>query len=263
MSTFSRLWSRLALVGLSAVLLACTDEAPGISSGPRLPKASPTPEQTATSPSPAPSTSPSPTPAPTLKSLMLVPSEVSLSSDPAATNRGTNLAVVATLSNDQQISTSVTWSVSPAGLVTVNDWGYVSALSGAPSGTATVTAASGSIQATASVHVTAKLLTVDSVALSSPALTLYAPASDGLNTADLPTTAQLGAVVTMSDASTTSAVTWSSSNPQVARIDSTGLVTTVGAGSALLSATSTQDASKAASCNLTVKAQGLVDVTVE
>lgn len=264
MSTFSRPWSRLALVGLSTVLLACSEGGgPVVTSASQPTKPKETPGTVVDNATPAPT--PSPTPAPTLQSLLIVPSDLTLSSDPtdSPSSRGANLALIATLSNGQQVSTTASWSVSPAGLVSINAGGYVSAIANAPPGTATVQASSGSILATAAVHVTAKPLTVQSISLSSTGLVLYVPAADGLDTAGLPISAPLVGVVTMSDGSTTSAVTWSSSNDQVATVSASGLVTTVGAGTATLTAQAAQDPNQTANCVLTVKAQGLVDVTVE
>lgn len=264
MSTSSRWISRLALLGLAATLMACSSEESPLIIGGRAPRPTTPPSDNAT-PTTAPTTSPTATPTPTLQSLLISPAEVTLSSDPAAapTSRGINLAAIAVYSNGEQVTISAAWSASPAGLVAINAWGYMNAIANAPSGNATVTASSGSIQATASVRVNAKPLTVTSVALTSVGQTLYAPATDGLNTAGLPTSAQLVAVVTMSDNSTSSAVTWSSSDDLVARVSGSGLVTSVGAGSATLTAQAAQDPSKSASCPITVKAQGLVDVTVE
>ncbi|HEY9856866.1 MAG TPA: Ig-like domain-containing protein [Stenomitos sp.] len=266
MSIAAKGWSHLALIGLSLALLACSEEGPTTSGGSHLGKPSPTPTaESSATPTPSAAPSPTPTPSPTVTGLMIVPSNVMLSSDPSAlpSSRAINLAAVAVLSNNQQVSATVLWSVSPPGLVSINNAGYVSAIDNAPSGTATVKATSGALQATAIVQVTGKPITVDSVSLSSTGLTLYAPAADGLNTAGLVTTAQLSAEVTMSDLSTSSAVTWTSSNDEVATISPSGLVTTVGAGTATLTAHATQDSSKTATCPITVKAQGLVDVTVE
>lgn len=265
MSTSSRPWSRLALVGLSAALVACSgEEGPLITGGNRPAETHEDPSATPTS-APTPGPTASPTPIPTLQALLISPSEISLSSDPAAPgpSRGTNLAVIAVMSNQQQVSTTALWSAAPAGRVSVNDGGYVSAIANAPTGTAIVTASSGSIVATASVRVTAKPLTVKSIALSSTGLVLYAPAWDGLDTAGLPTSAQLTAIVTLSDDSTTNAVTWSSSNDLVATVSAGGLVTSLGAGSATLTAQAAHDPLVKTTCPITVKAQGLVDVTVE
>lgn len=261
MSTSSRPWSLLALVGLAAILMACSAEEGALITG-RNQLAEPIEPPSAT-PTPAPTASP--TPVPTLQALLIDPSAVSLTSDPAVTgpSRGINLAAIAVMSDQRQIATTVAWSIAPPGLVSINDGGYVSAIANAPSGTAIVTASSGSIHATASVRVTAKPLSVKYVTLSSTGLTLYAPAWDGLNTAGLLTSAQLSAIVKLSDDSTTNAVTWRSSNDQVATVSASGLVTTVGAGSATLTAEAAQDPSRTASCPITVKAQGLVDVTVE
>lgn len=267
MSISSNRWSRLALCGVAVLLMACSEEDPLISGGSRLPRATPEPTATPSAkPTATPTEAPTPTPAPTLKSLLIVPSELSLSSDPGAppSSRGASLTAIAVLTNDQQLSTTaVAWTAAPAGRLTINQSGYVSAMANAPTGTVTVTASSGSIQATASVRVTGTSLTVAGVTVSSAGLTLYAPATDGQNTAGLPTTAQLAAEVTMSDASTTSAVTWSSSNEAVARVSASGLVTSVGAGNATIRAAATQDPAKSVDCPIVVKAQGLVDVTVE
>ena len=67
-------------------------------------------------------------------------------------------------------------------------------------------------------------------------------------------TSQLTATVTPSNA-TNKAVTWSSSNALVASVNSSGLVTAAGAGTATITVT-TVDGNKTATCNVTVTASG-------
>lgn len=58
--------------------------------------------------------------------------------------------------------------------------------------------------------------------------------------------------VTVSPSKAISKVTWKSNNTSVAKVDSSGIVTAVGAGKATITATSIKDSSKKAICKITV-----------
>ena len=57
-------------------------------------------------------------------------------------------------------------------------------------------------------------------------------------------------------------VNWTSSNESVATVDNTGKVTSVGVGTSLITATSTQDSSLKASCEITVKEVKVTSITL-
>jgi hypothetical protein len=125
----------------------------------------------------------------------------------------------------QNLTGSVLWAVAPGGIAAVSGTGMATAQS---LGTATVTAASGSI-------VGADALTVSAPVLVSIAV---APANSSIG---LGGTQQMTATGTLSDASTqdlTSSATWASGSPTVASISSTGLAEADSLGTAVISATS-------------------------
>ena len=121
------------------------------------------------------------------------------------------------------ITTQVTWSSSDPSVAEVNDKGLVRTIAG---GTTTITATSGTI-------VGSTLLTVNSATLSSVAVTPSNPSMF------VGSTQQFTATGTFSDGTTqTMPVTWTSSNPQVATINSSGLATAVTTGTAIITASS-------------------------
>lgn len=116
---------------------------------------------------------------------------------------------------------SVTWSSSDDGVATVDDNGLVTATG---AGTATITATSEGVQGTATITVTDP---VNTVAVDPTSATVMVGA-----------TVQLTATVTaLSGTVLSSTVTWTSSNEAVATVDSDGLVTAAGSGTATITAT--------------------------
>lgn len=123
-----------------------------------------------------------------------------------------------------QLLTSLTWSSTATGVATVDLNGLVTSVG---TGTTTITATSGGVNGTAS-------LTVTGATLVSLAVT---PANASMAVG---TTRQFTATGTFSDSSTqdlTTSVVWSSSNPAVATIASSGSATSVASGSTTISAT--------------------------
>ena len=92
-------------------------------------------------------------------------------------------------------------------------------------------------------QVSAQPIPVESVALDQTEVTLYSNAD--------PKTVQLTATVTPDNAAD-KAVTWSSGSEAVATVSDTGLVTAVADGTAVITATSTADPDKTATCTVTV-----------
>ncbi len=127
--------------------------------------------------------------------------------------------------NGQVISgAAVTWASSDPGVAAVDSTGLVTAVG---DGSAAVTATSGEASGSAQVTVAQEAASV-------------AVSADTLSFAALGDTVRLSAEVRDHNGQVISgaAVTWASSDPGVAAVDSTGLVTAVGDGSAAVTATS-------------------------
>lgn len=262
----------LALLSLAILSQACSPDEGGLLAPKKISGATPAPtdvgggvgtDNSGTSATATPL--PASTPAPVLQGLTIVPSSFTLSSDPLANfdERGKLLALIGTMSDGRQLSTTATWSASPTGRVTINPAGYVSVIANAPAGSVILTASSGSVTAQALALITTRTLTVSYVDLSPTSLSLYKPAANGTSLPEYPKQAQLNPSVVMSDLSTTSDVTWSVSDPSVATVSLTGLVSALGSGSCVIEAKSQADPLKKATCQLTVSAKGAVSVTVE
>ncbi len=119
---------------------------------------------------------------------------------------------------------AVTWSSANPSIATVTGSGLVTAVA---AGTTAITATSGALSAQASITVIA----------SSIASVSIAPASSQVQIGG---TQQLSAIVTAANGSQVPnpAVAWSSSDPAVVTVSSSGLATGIGAGSATITATS-------------------------
>ena len=123
----------------------------------------------------------------------------------------------------QDLTTQVTWNSSASNIASVAASGLVKGLS---AGSATITATLGPVSGSSAATVTAPLLTT---------ITVNAPASvtSGSNT-------QLAAQGTYSDNTTqtvTSQVTWQSSNPAIATISGSGVLTALKTGTVTVTAT--------------------------
>lgn len=131
----------------------------------------------------------------------------------------------------------VTYTSSNTSVASVNSSGVVT---GVAKGTATITATTtdGSSK-TASITITVKKA-VTGVSLNKSSTTLDENATETLT-----------ATVSPSDASVRT-VTWSSSNTSVATVNSSGKITAISKGSCTITATSTDDSSKKATCSVTV-----------
>ncbi|NRF90101.1 Ig-like domain-containing protein [Paenibacillus frigoriresistens] len=131
---------------------------------------------------------------------------------------------------------TVTWTSSNTAVATVSATGVVT---GKGAGTATITAttADGGFTATSTINV---IIPVTGITLNKTALSLKIGDSDFALTATVaPTTASV------------KTVTWSSGNPSVATVDSTGLVHAVSSGSATITAKSA-DGTKSVNSIITV-----------
>lgn len=158
----------------------------------------------------------------TLLSLTVAPSAFSL-----AKGRTQQFAVTGKFADGttQDETGSVAWTVAPASVVSISNGGLATALA---TGTATLTAISGSISGSAT-------LTVIPATLASLAITPASPmvAKGG--------TQQLSVTGTFSDGSTqniTSTVAWTVAPASVASVSNAGLVSTIANGTATVTATS-------------------------
>ena len=129
---------------------------------------------------------------------------------------------------------TVTWSSSAPAVASVSD-GVVTALA---EGSATITAAVGSVSASCVITVLHRAVSVESVTLDITELTLVEGNSQ-----------QLNASVTPEGADDSTPV-WTSSDSAVASVSTSGLVTAVSEGSAVITVTA---GGRSASCTVTVK----------
>jgi len=160
-------------------------------------------------------------------------------------NTGATDQLTATVAPTNATNQAVTWASSNTSVATVNSSGQVT---GVAAGTANITATTsdGSFTATCAVTVTAA--TIPGAAVSVTGVTLNKTS----DTIDVGATDQLTATVAPTNA-TNQAVTWGSSNTGAATVSSSGLVTGVAAGTANITAT-TSDGSFIATCAVTVTA---------
>lgn len=162
---------------------------------------------------------------------------VSLSQSSLALTVGATSQLTATVSPSNATNKEVSWSSSKTSVATVSSDGTVTAKS-VGSATITVTTADGSKKATCVV--TVQSISVTGVSLNPATMSLV-----------VGSTGTLTATVSPSNA-TNKAVTYSSSNPAVAKASSDGVVTALAAGSTTITV-KTADGGKTATCIVTVK----------
>lgn len=159
---------------------------------------------------------------PVLTSLAITPSSPLL-----AKGNTQQLTVTGTLSDGglQNLTSNVTWTVSPGNVLAVSNSGMVSALI---NGAGIVTATSGTLSATDTITVSAATLV--SMAISPPNPSVIKGQTQQLNVSG-----------TFSDGSKrdlTGSATWTVSPVSVAAVSATGLVTTLATGTGLITAAS-------------------------
>lgn len=149
-------------------------------------------------------------------------SEITLSADSLILTVGSSQNITAVVEPDDASSSTVTWTTSDSNIVTVDSSGTVTPVS---PGTATLTATSGSI--TKQVAVTVKQeISVAKISLDTNDTTLQVGATEKLHASFSPENA------------TNKVVTWISSNPSIADVDSNGVVTAKSVGKATITASS-------------------------
>ena len=152
----------------------------------------------------------------------------------------TTQTLTATVTPSNATNKTLTWTSSNTNVATVSSNGVVTSKG---NGTATITAKAtdgSNKSATCSVTVDAPIL-VTSVYLSQTSLTF----------STLNTTQTLTATVTPSNAANKN-LEWTSSNPDVATVSSSGVVTSKGNGTTTITATTTDGSNKSATCSVTV-----------
>ena len=152
---------------------------------------------------------------------------------------GASESLVATISPSNATNKDVEWTSSNTNVATVDTTGKVTGVS-AGSATITVKTKDGAKIATCNVTVKNSVIPITGVTLNKTALNLVTGASESL-------------VATISPSNATNKdVEWTSSNTNVATVDTTGKVTGVSSGSATITV-KTKDGTKVATCNVTVK----------
>ncbi len=150
---------------------------------------------------------------------------------------GNSETLTATIKPDNATNKAVNWSSTNTKVATVDSAGNVTAV-GVGSATITATAADGSgVKATCKVTVTQP---VTKITLNKTSLNLSVNKSETLTATVNP------------DNASNKAVNWTSTNANVATVDSAGNVTAVGVGSATITATAADGSGVKATCKVTV-----------
>ncbi|MGA2021779.1 MAG: Ig-like domain-containing protein [Candidatus Sulfotelmatobacter sp.] len=177
-------------------------------------------------------------------------SGISISPASASIAKGTTQQFTATGTytdgSTQNLTATVNWSASPATVATMGSGGSAT---GAGIGTATITANSGTISATATLSVGQPVLVSMAVTPASPSFALG-------------TTQPFAATGTYSDGSTldlTNTASWSTADDTIATVNGQGLVTSVALGSTSVTATS---GTISGSTTLTITPAVLVSIAV-
>lgn len=187
---------------------------------------------------PAPSTSQVPAPSTSTENVIHVEG-IRLDKTTAELTVGSELNLVATVTPENATDKSYTFSSSNTAVATVTNEGKVSAVA-VGQATITVVTTDGKKTATCSITVKEGVVAVESVAFIDAEASLYLGETKTLNVTVLP------------EAATNKAVTFASSNTEVATVDETGKVTALKVGEATITATSV-DGNKTAACHLVVK----------
>ncbi len=169
---------------------------------------------------------------------------VTLSSSSVELVEGDSFQLEATVSPSNATNTTVIWSSSNASVATVDRGKIMAHKPG--NATITVTSDDGGKKATCNVTVTAKVIPVSSVSISSSSLALRVGERETLKATVLPEDA------------TNKNVSWFSSNESVASVSSTGTVFALAAGTSVI-CVKTEDGNQEAQCQLivTVAVSGL------
>ena len=181
-------------------------------------------------------TPPTPPPASTVSGVTVVPASITI----ATGEKVILTASVTTTQGTGSPATTVTWTSANAAIASVSASGEVT---GVTVGTTTIRATS----------------TADVGKVGAAAVTVRSPAVRGVTVTPSALALQIGqsatAVATVDrDAGAIAGVTWTTNAPAVATVDSTGKIVAVSAGTAVITATSRADVTKAAALAVTVTA---------
>ncbi len=163
---------------------------------------------------------------------------VTVSPTSASVSVSGTTSLTATVNPANATDKSFSWSSSNTSIATVSSAGIVTGVA-VGSANITVTTTNGAKTATCAITVISSNIAVTGVSIS--------PASFSVN---VNSTQQLTSTISPANA-TNKTVTWSSNNPEVATVSSTGLVTGVAVGSATITVT-TQDGAKTATSSVSV-----------
>ncbi len=159
----------------------------------------------------------------------------------AAVGVNNSTTLVATVQPANATNKTVAWSTSDAGVVTVSQSGV---LTGVSPGTATVTVTTQDGAKTASSTITVSNVLITSVTLNKAAVTVGVGDTTTIKAAIAPANASNKTVV------------WSSSNPSIATVNATGIVTAIAVGSATINATAQDAGGVSAGSAVTVVSAG-------
>lgn len=163
--------------------------------------------------------------------------QITLSKTASSLSIGNSEILTAVVTPSNATNKTITWNSSNTNVASVNASGQVTAV-GKGTAIITATATDGSGVSASCTYTVVKL--VNSITLNKTSSTLRLGQSETLTATVLPT-----------DASNRS-VTWSSSNTNVVRVSSTGVVTYVGKGTATVTATAVDGSGIKATCTYTI-----------
>lgn len=159
----------------------------------------------------------------------------------AAVGVNNSVTLVAAVQPANATNKTLTWSTSDAGIVTVSQSGV---LTGVSPGTATVIVTTQDGAKTASSAITVSNVLITSVTLNRPAVTVGVGDTTTIKAAIAPANASNKTVV------------WSSSNPSIATVNASGIVTAIAVGSATINATAQDAGGVSAGSAVTVVSAG-------
>jgi prepilin-type N-terminal cleavage/methylation domain-containing protein len=170
-------------------------------------------------------------------------SNITVSPSTAKISVGSTVTLYAAVTPANATNKNVTWTSDNTAVASVSSGGLVTGMAGG-SAVITATAVDGGIYAVCSVTV---ISPVTGVSLNKTATTIEEGNAETL-------------VATVSPSNATNkTVTWSSSDKSIATVNSSGVVTAIKAGTAIITATSNDNTTVSASC--TVKVPGITGLT--
>ena len=173
--------------------------------------------------------------------------DVTLDKTALAVDVNGTATLTATVAPANATNKAVTWKSSDEKIATVSNTGIVK---GIANGNAVITATTMDGSKTATCNVTVGTGGIESITLDKTAMTLRVGG----------TAQQLSATILPATAAS-QALTWTSSNTNVATVSSTGLVTPVSVGTAIITVAS-PDKSKTATCSVTVSNEKATGITI-